>query len=112
MNETRNIQRYWIDNDSQVIVRPWTDEEYQNINAHTHIFEKYWSRYCLCCPVIPTPYISKAEAEHDARMHELYGRGRHKCVVQYRDHELICLEHRDEFIGDLGKWVYMEKYYR
>lgn len=111
MNEVKNLSRYWVDKDSLIVVRKWADEEYEIINPHKHIFEKYWSYRCPICSFIPTPHYDKAEAEHGAKVHERYAGGKHKCVVEYRDHELICLEHKVEFVEDLGVWVCKQEYY-
>jgi hypothetical protein len=105
MNKIQNINRYWVDKDSNVIVRKWDEKEYETINPRTHIFEKYWSYYCPICSFIPTPHYDRAEAEHGAKVHEVHTINKHKCVVEYRDHELICMEFRDEFLEDLGIWV-------
>lgn len=105
MNKVQNINRYWVDKDSNIIVRKWDEKEYETINPRTHIFEKYWSYRCPICTFIPTPHYDKAEAEHGAKAHERCAGSKHKCVVEYRDHELICMEFRDEFLEDLGVWV-------
>ena len=111
MDEVKDLSRYWVDKDSGVVVRKWTDEEYKTNNPHKHIFEQYWSYYCPICSFIPTPHYDKAEAEHGAKTHERYAGSKHKCVVEYRNHELICWEHRCEFVEDLGVWVYKQEYY-
>ena len=64
MNKVKNVSRYWIDKDSKVVVRKWTDEEYKTNNPRVHIFEKYWSFRCSHCSFIPIPVISKEEVEH------------------------------------------------
>lgn len=111
MNKTRNIQRYWVDNDSRIVVRKWTAEEYENINPRTHIFETFWSYYCPICFFIPTPHSNKSEAEHGATMHERYAGSKHRCIVEQRDHELVCLECREEFIKELNVWVSKQEVY-
>lgn len=105
MNKVRNLHRYWIDKDSKIVVRKWVNEEYKTIDPHTHIFEKYWSYYCPICNFIPTPCLDKEEVECSANYHRQYSRSDHKCVVEYREHELICLEVKDEFLEDLNVWV-------
>lgn len=111
MNKVQNLQRYWIDKDSKIVVRKWEDEEYKSINPHTHIFEKYWSYRCPICSFIPAPHISKTEAEHGANTHKIYTNDRHKCVIEHRYHELTCYECKEEFIGDLGVWVHKIEFY-
>ena len=109
MNKVKNIVRYWIDKDSCIVVRKWTDEENKTTNPHNHTFEKYWSYRCPICHFIPTPHAQKAEAEHGAKVHERYTG--HKCVVEYRNHELKCMECRDEYIEDLNVWVAKQEIY-
>lgn len=111
MDKVRNLYRYWIDKDSQIVVRKWTDKEYKNINPHTHIFEKYWSYSCPICSFIPTPHDSKESAEHGANTHWLYTGNKHKCVVEYRLHELVCLECKEEFLESLNVWVAKQEIY-
>lgn len=116
MNEVKILSRYWIDKDSSAVVRRWTDEEHNSINPHTHIFEKYWSFRCPNCNFIPIPVFDKQEAEREQIRHINRfccdeNRKRHRGFVEYRDHELICLEGKEEFLEDLGVWVYKEEYY-
>ena len=111
MNKVQNICRYWVDKDSRIIVRKWDEKEYETISPHIHIFEKYWSYCCPICSFIPTPCYDKTEAERGAKAHERHNGNKHKCVVEYRDHELICLEFRDEFLEDLGIWVNKQEVY-
>ena len=111
MNKVQNVYRYWVDRDSNVVVRKWEDEEYKTINPHTHIFEKYWSYYCPICNFIPQLCHTKQEAEHGANNHQRYGGDLHKCVVEYRDHELVCWENREEFLEDIGVWVCKQELY-
>ena len=105
------MERYWIDKDSKVVVRAWSGKEYKTINPHTHIFEKHWSYYCPICNFIPHLCANKDEAEHDVNVHECCAGGEHRCVIEYRHHELICLEFKEEFIEDLGVWVQKQEYY-
>lgn len=111
MNKVQNVYRYWVDKDSNIIVRKWDEKEYKTIKPNTHIFEKYWSHRCPICSFIPTPCCNKAEAEHDAKTHERYAGSKHRCIVEYRDHELVCMEFRDEFFEDLGVWVNKQELY-
>ena len=116
-NLSRNLNRYWVDNDSAIIMRKWMDEEYQSTNPYTHIFEKYWSFRCPNCSFIPIPVLSKEEAERTQVRHInkficRENRKRHKGIVEYRYHELICWECKEEFLEDLGVWVYKETYYK
>jgi hypothetical protein len=111
MNEIKDLKRYWVDGDSGIFVREWTDEEYKTNNPQKHIFEKYWSYRCPICSFIPTPHFDKAETEHGAKTHERHAGSKHKCVVENRNHELICLEHRYEFMKDLGVWIHKQEYY-
>lgn len=79
MNEVKNITRYWLDKDSQTIVRQWTDEEYKFADHHTHIFEKYWSdRRIFGFIRIPVP--------------------------RYR--ELVCIEFREMVNEELGQLIH------
>lgn len=105
MNQIENITRYWIDKDSGLYVRKWNEKEEQTIDPHTHIFEKYWSYRCPICSFIPTPCGDKEIVKDEAKQHELRAGNKHKCIVEYRDHELVCLEFRDEFLEDLGVWI-------
>lgn len=112
----KDLSRYWIDKDSGVVVRRWTDEEHNSINPHTHILEKYWSFRCPDCTWIPTPTLEKREAEREQIRHINRfccdeNRERHRGFVEYRDHELVCWEGKEEFFEDLGAWVYKEEYY-
>ena len=114
---SKNLSRYWVDNDSGIIMRKWTDEEYQSTNPYIHIFEKYWSFRCPNCEFVPIPVLEKEEAErtqirHINRFVCKENRKRHKGFVEYRDHELVCLECKEEFIEDLGVWVCKEIYYK
>ena len=116
MNKVENLNRWWVDKDSGILVRPWTDEEYKIVNPHTHIFEKYWSYYCPVCGFIPVPTPEKAEAKRQQREHMnrfdfRVNRMRHKGFVKCRDHELVCLEHRDEFIEHYSAWVHVQEMY-
>jgi hypothetical protein len=113
MNKVQNVSRLWLDKDSNTIVREWTDEEYQTLDPHTHIFEKYWTYYCPYCGFLPIPHGNKAEAEHGAKVHELHApiSRHHKCVVEYRKFELCCFETREEFLEDLGVWVHTQELY-
>jgi len=116
-NLSRNVNRYWVDNDSGIIMRKWTDEEYQSINPYTHIFEKYWSFRCPICGLIPIPVLDKKEAERTQIKHMNHfcfglNRKRHKGFIEYRNHELICWESKEEFLEDFGVWVYKETYYK
>ena len=113
MNEVRNLSRYWIDKDSGILVRPWTDEEYKSTDPHRHIFEKYWSYYCPICGFLPIPVMTKEEAKRQQAEHvnRFCSKRRHKGVVEYRNHELICMEHKDEFIESFGVWVHRQEMY-
>lgn len=112
VNKVQNLCRYWVDKDSKIVVRKWTDEEYKNTNPNTHIFEKYWSYRCPICSFIPTPHISEQEAKHGANTHLLYApSSRHKCVIEYRFHELVCYEYKEEFIEGIGVWNCKYTYY-
>lgn len=113
MNKVKNLSRYWIDKDSGVLIRPWTDEEYQSIDPRTHIFEKYWSYYCPVCGFLPTPVKTKQEAKEQqvAHANRFSSRRRHKGVVEYRNHELVCVEYKDEFVESLGVWVHKQEMY-
>lgn len=109
MNKTKDLIRYWVDKDSGIVVRKWTDEEYKTNNPHKHIFEKFWSYYCPICKFVPSPCYDKSEVERGSKTHERYTH--HKCVVEHRDHELICWENRFEFVEDLGAWVHKQEAY-
>jgi hypothetical protein len=109
MNKVKNLSRYWIDEGSGIIVRTWTNEEYKNINPHTHIFEKYWSYCCPICNFIPIPHSNKEEAEHHANSHRRYTG--HKCVVDCRNYELATMEYREEYLEELDVWVAKQEVY-
>lgn len=116
MDEVKDLSRFWVDKDTGIVIRKWTDEEYESINPHTHIFEKYWSFRCPNCSFIPIPVLDKREAERRrvAHLNNFWcseDRKRHKGFVEYRDHKLICLEGKYEFIKDLNMWVYKQEYY-
>jgi hypothetical protein len=111
INKIKNVNRYWADKDSRIIMRKWTDEEYKILDPHTHIFEKYWSYSCPICNFIPMPSYNKDEVQRAAEMHMSRCGNSHKCVVKYRNHELICLEFRDEFLEDLNVWVNKQECY-
>ena len=116
-NLSRNVSRYWVDNDSGIIMREWTDEEYQSISPYTHIFEKYWSFRCPNCGFIPIPVSTKEEAEIAQCKHMNYfcwslNKKKHKGIIEYRDHELICYETKEEFIDEYGVWVCKVCYYK
>jgi hypothetical protein len=111
MDKIRNLNRFWVDKDTNIVVRQWTDEEYKIINPHTHIFEKYWSYYCPICGFIPMPCCDKSKVERDANHHRLCFGNKHKCIVEYRDHELACLEYKDEFMDEFGVWVFKQTTY-
>lgn len=110
MNQVKNLSRYWVDKDSNIIVRKWTPEEYMRLSPRQHIFEKYWSSRCPLCCFIPTPWSTKEEAEHEANTHRRIGR-RHKSIVEYRDHELVCWELKYEYSKDFDIWVPKQKLY-
>lgn len=82
MNEVKNSIRYWLDKDSQTIVRQWTDEEYKLVDPHTHIFEKYWDYYRIF-GFIRIP------------------------VTRYR--ELVCFEFSEMVNEELGQWIHSYK---
>lgn len=109
MNKEQNINRYWVDKKSSIIIRKWTDEEYETIEPHKHIFKKAWTYYCPICRFIPPCYFDKKECEHDANNHKHYTG--HECSITYEDREMICLEFRDEFSEDLGVWVNKQEVY-
>ena len=109
MNTVQNINRIWIEKDSGVVVRNWTDEEYKTLDPRNHIFEKYWCYYCPICGFLPTLCGSKAEAKHAYHVHKSYTG--HRCEIKYRDFELVCLEEKDEFLEDLGVWVHKQELY-
>ena len=113
MNKVENLNRWWVDKDSGILVRPWTDEEYKSTDPHTHIFEKYWSYYCPVCGFLPTPVLTKEEAKKQRASHaNWFCNRKHKGYIKYRDHELVCLEHRDEFIEHHGGvWVHVQEMY-
>lgn len=116
-NLSRNVSRYWVDNDSGIVMRKWTDEEYKSISPYKHIFEKYWSFRCPICGFIPIPVLEKEEAERTQIRHInnfvcSKNRKGHKGFVEYRDHELICFEYKEEFLEDPGIWCYKETYYK
>lgn len=104
-DKVRNINRYWLDNDSDIVVRQWTDEEYKTINPHTYIFEKHWSYYCPRCGFIPAICHDKDEAIHRSNDHRYRCGNKHKCVVEYRDHKLVCLEFNEEYMEQFDVWV-------
>ena len=109
MNEVRNINRYWVDKESNIIVRKWNDEEYKTIEPHKHIFEKAWVYYCPICNFVPTLCYDKNEAKHRSNTHKRYTG--HECLIEYRDCEFICLEFKDEFLEDIGVWVNKQELY-
>ena len=116
MNEVRNIYRYWVDKDTGGVMRLWTDEENKSMNPRTHIFEKYWSFRCPTCGFIPIPRLTKEEAEriqirHINQFSMPQNRKRHKGFVEYRDHELVCLECKEEFLEEVGVWVAKQELY-
>lgn len=106
-NLSRNLRRYWVDNDSGIIVRKWTDEEYKTINPYIHIFEKYWSFCCPNCNFIPISVLEKEEAKITQSRHINHfvckeNIKRHKGFVEYRDHELVCLNAKRNFLKTLA----------
>jgi hypothetical protein len=103
--------RLWLDKDTHMVVRAWTDEEQQTIDPHTHIFEKYWSYYCSICSFIPMPCCNEGEVRRSAIAHKRRFGDRHKCIVEYRDHELVCLETREELSEDCGVWIIKHEIY-
>ena len=109
MDKVQNVSRYWVYKDSGIIYRQWTDEEYKTIDPHKHIFEKLWCYYCPICNFIPVPCFDKKEATHHSNTHRHYTG--HKCVIEYRDFELVCFESRDEFLENLGVWVHKQELY-
>jgi hypothetical protein len=116
MSKVKDVSRYWVDKDTGGIMRTWTNEEYDLIDPHMHIFEKYWSFRCPICDFIPIPVVTKEEAikaqtRHINRFCCVENRKIHKGFVEYRDHELICLECKFEFMEDLGMWVAKQEYY-
>lgn len=111
MNKVKNLYRYWVDKDSKIIVRQFTDEEYKSMDPHVHIVEKYWTYDCPICLFVPTPYRSKQEAIYGANFHCCMNGYRHMCRISYRYFELACFECREEFVESLGMWVYKQEYY-
>ena len=111
MDKVKNINRYWLDNDSRIVARQWTDEEYETIDPRTHISEKYWSYRCPRCEFLPMLCYDEVEAKHQSNNHENYCGRRHKCIVEYRDFELSCWEFREELLEDLGVWVAKQEMY-
>ena len=105
MDKVRNVNRYWLDNDSNIVVRQWDEEEYKTINPNTPIFEKHWSYYCPRCRFIHVICYNKAEAEHSGNNHRYHCGNKHKCVVEYRDHKLICLEFKEVYNKEFDVWV-------
>ena len=111
MNQVKNINRYWVDKESSIVYRQWTSEEYVKFSPRQHIFEKRWSYYCPICNFIPRVCFDEAEAKHGANNHKNYCGSNHKCVVKYRDHELVCLEFREEYLEDPGVWIAKQELY-
>lgn len=109
MIEVKNISRYWVDKGSGIIVRKWTDEEYKSINPHAHIFEKYWYYYCPKCNFVPIPHFNKDDAKHGCSNHKHYTG--HRCLVNYKDFELGCLEFKEEYSEEFGVWVAKQTMY-
>lgn len=111
MRTKRNIKRFWVDEASGILVREWNDEEYKNINPHTRIFEKYWSYYCPICGFIPLPNDNREHVEREAKTHQLIAGSEHTCIVEFRKHELGCMENREEFLEDSELWVSIQEKY-
>lgn len=105
INGIRNLSRYWVDKHTGIIMRQWTSEEYEAVSPRTHIFEMYWSYQCPICSFLPVPHCNEVEAMHGANTHERYAGSRHRCVVEHREHELVCLECKEEYVDELGVWV-------
>ena len=97
-----NNRRYWIDKDSDLWMREWSKDEYATLDLSEHIFEKYWSFRCPICQFTPVP-TSQSRAERRAKIHEQ--KTGHKCIVEYRDHELVCLDVIGAFSERLGAQV-------
>lgn len=111
MEKVKNLSRYWVDKASNIIVRKWTSEEYMRLSPRQHIFEKYWSYYCPICNFIPNLCFDEIDAKHGANNHKHYCGHRHKCVVKYRNHELVCLEFKEEYLEEFDVWVAKQKLY-
>lgn len=111
MDKVKNINRYWLDNDSRIVARQWTEEEYKTIDPHTHIFEKYWSCRCPRCEFLPVLCHDEAEARHHGSNHEHYCGSLHKCIVEYRDFELNCWEFKEEYNEEFDIWVAKQEVY-
>ena len=109
MSEVKNIDRYWVDKESRIIVRKWTDEEYNSIKPYEHIFEEQWVYYCPICNFIPVICRDKNSAIHSANSHKSYTG--HECLVECKNCEFVCLEFKDEFLEDLGVWVNKQEVY-
>ena len=111
MNQVKNLNRYWVDKESNIIARKWTPEEYMRLSPRQHIFEKYWSYYCPRCRFLPVLCHDEAEARHHSNKHEYYCGSRHKCIVEYRDFELNCWEFREEYNEEFDIWVAKQEVY-
>ena len=48
-NNLKNIRRYWIRNDDGLVVREWSEEEYENVVPETHIHECVILSQCEHC---------------------------------------------------------------
>lgn len=105
----RNINRYWIEKNSQVVVRNWTEEEYKSADPKNHILEKHWSFSCPHCSFLPHLCANKDEAEHSNNVHRRYTR--HEGMVEYKDFELCCVECREEYSKEFNAWFYKQDIY-
>lgn len=104
MMQIRNIHRQWIDKNSGMFIRSWTDNEYKSLDCRDHIFEQYWCYYCSRCTSEPILCASKNEAEHQCYVHRHYTG--HECKATQREFELVCIEFREEFDEKLQRWIY------
>lgn len=110
MKQVRNIRRFWVDNKTDIIIREWTNQEYEEHNSTERIFEKYWRAYCQRCKFTSIPSINKEEAKHDCKVHKHYYKG-HPVVAKYIDCELFCLEIGEKLDERSGMWTsYMNRY--
>ena len=110
-HEVRNVTRLWVDKDSTVVVRHWTTEEHASVNPDDRIYEKHWSWYCPQCRTVPAICGNRDDAKHYAYRHEFLHGHRHRCKVKYRDHELICLEFKEEYSPEFDVWVAKQTLY-
>ena len=107
----RDVRRYWVIKENNEIYRKWIPDEYRDHDPHTPIYEKFWSYCCPRCGFIPRICRDKQDSKQSVARHKRYWGDYHKCIIEYKDWELVCYEEHDRYIADRNLWIREYQFY-